>query len=92
LLSSSHIILDFFADDTSLPLGEPMFWPIWNSYVISPIPIFFDIRRSNEIDQFFPSLFSLHNLKAVTIEVIFVLVLWLVMERILKLKSRNTIS
>jgi len=92
LLSSIHVILDFFADDTSSPFGEPMFWPIWSSYVISPISIFFDIRRSNETDQFIPSLFSLHNLKAITIEIIFVLVLWLLLDRILKLKSRNNIS
>lgn len=89
LLSSLHIILDFFAHDTIEPFGELLFWPVWNSYIISPIPIFFDIRRSKEIHQFISSLFSLHNLKALTIEIIFFLIIWILLDRILKLKNKN---
>jgi inner membrane protein len=92
LFSSFHVILDFFAVDTTLPFGEPMFWPIWNSYVISPFSIFIDIRRSNDINQFFPSLFSLHNLKAVMIEIVFVICVWILLDRILKLKFRNSLE
>lgn len=88
IFSSLHIILDFFANDTTQPFGEPLFWPLWSSYVISPYSIFFDIRRSNDIKEFFPSLFSLHNLKAILIEIVFVFILWVIMNRILRLKSK----
>lgn len=58
---SSHIFLDFFTVDTSLPHGIPMFWPFSSEYFISPIAVFSDVSRSVSMGTFFQSLFVAHN-------------------------------
>jgi membrane-bound metal-dependent hydrolase YbcI (DUF457 family) len=75
-LYSLHLIADFFAADTSYPFGEQLFWPFSGRYVISPVTVFLDIRRESSLGQFIPSLFSLHNLKAVIIELVVAGILW----------------
>lgn len=52
----SHIFLDYFSIDTSLPYGVPLFWPLSERYYLSVIPVFIDIQRGN-----IGLLFSLHN-------------------------------
>jgi inner membrane protein len=79
-LSSLHVFLDFFAKDTTVPYGEPLFWPIWRSYSYFPYSIFLDIRRANDSFQFFPSLFSYHNFQAILIEILFAIILWLLIK------------
>jgi Predicted membrane-bound metal-dependent hydrolases len=37
----SHVLLDLFSYDTSVPYGVPALWPITDSYYISPVPTFF---------------------------------------------------
>ena len=70
LFYSVHVLADYFAYDTSLPYGEPLFWPLTGRYFISPVPIFSDIRREGSVGRFLPSLFSRHNLEAVFIELL----------------------
>lgn len=82
ILASIHVFMDYFGADTTLPYGEPLFWPVSDTYLISPVSIFLDIRRSNDVIQFFPSLFSWHNTLAVIIEICFVLIIWLVFRAI----------
>lgn len=77
-----HLIMDYLAADTSLPYGEPLFWPVFDNYLVSPVSLFLDIRRSNDVIQFFPSLFSWHNSLAVIIEICFALLIWLVFRAI----------
>ncbi len=66
----SHLLADFLGVDTRFPYGEQLFWPFWQGYVISPVPIFLDVYRSSKSSEFFISLFNFHNLKAVMIEVL----------------------
>jgi inner membrane protein len=71
----SHLILDYLADDTSAPYGEPLWWPISNEYYISPVLIFTDIQRVSSGGRlsFITSLINLHNVWAVTLEFIVLL-------------------
>ena len=73
----SHLILDYLADDTSAPYGEPLWWPISSKYYISPILIFTDIQRVSSGDRlsFLTSLINLHNLWAITLEIIVFLII-----------------
>lgn len=64
----SHIVLDLMYIDTSRPYGEPFFWPFSPEYFYPSFAFLPDIRRSAETADFFNSLFSLHNLWAVSIE------------------------
>jgi hypothetical protein len=70
-LYCSHIGLDYFAIDGSFPYGVAVFWPASGAYSISPITFFPDIRRSPTSIDFVSSLFSIHNLWAVSVEVLF---------------------
>jgi membrane-bound metal-dependent hydrolase YbcI (DUF457 family) len=61
---SSHLLLDYFADDGSRPYGIPLLWPFSNRHFIAPFDIFLSIHRGE-----FSDLFSLHNVMAILIEV-----------------------
>ncbi len=63
----SHIFLDYFSVDTSIPYGVPLFWPFSERYYLSSIPLFIDIQRGN-----IGLLFSLHNWMAALREVLIV--------------------
>ena len=77
----SHIALDYFSIDTSVPYGQPIFWPVSQSYYISPFAFFPDIRRTGATgSQFIPSLFSFHNLWALTVESLLFVVLIVALE------------
>lgn len=69
LVFYSHLLLDFFTYDFAAPYGLPLFWPIANDYYIAGHPVFINITRSPHSASFFPSLFSLHNLKAALLEI-----------------------
>ena len=77
---SSHILLDFFTVDTSLPHGIPMFWPISSEYFISPIAAFLDVRRSASMGTFFQSLFVAHNGWTVLREIIILVPMVLIVQ------------
>ena len=79
----SHVAIDYFSIDTSAPYGVPFFWPLTNDYYIAPFAFFPDIRRSPEAGKFFESLFTLHNVWAVTVEFI-VISLVVVMIKVFK--------
>lgn len=64
----SHVVLDLFSYDTSLPRGLPALWPITDTYYISPVSVFLDIKRDWVSETFIISLFSLHNFLAVSVE------------------------
>ena len=78
IAGASHVLFDLLALDTSEPYGAQIFWPFWNGYVISPITIFSDVQRSSSASAFLPSLFSLHNLKTVLVEVVVLGPVWLI--------------
>ncbi|NOY78091.1 MAG: metal-dependent hydrolase [Calditrichaeota bacterium] len=61
LLYCSHLFLDYLTADTRFPFGEPLFWPLSNRYVISPILIFSDVQKTSDSGTFLHSLFVRHN-------------------------------
>jgi inner membrane protein len=69
LIFYSHLLLDFFTWDFAAPYGLPLFWPFSTKYFIAAHPIFINITRSAHSVNFFPSLFSRHNLEAAMREI-----------------------
>lgn len=57
----SHVLLDYFAVDTAVPYGSPLFWPVSDQYFISPVPIFSDVYRGDTSNTFFSGLLIAHN-------------------------------
>jgi membrane-bound metal-dependent hydrolase YbcI (DUF457 family) len=69
LVFVSHLVLDYFSLDFSIPYGLPFFWPLSNSYFIAAHPIFINIVRSGRSADFFSSMINLHNLDAALREI-----------------------
>lgn len=68
LAAFSHPFLDYF----SIGNGIPLFWPLDSSRYASPWPLFLNVTRDNLPGAaFFLSLFSVHNLLAVSREFLF---------------------
>ncbi|WP_045218716.1 metal-dependent hydrolase [Desulfonatronum thioautotrophicum] len=68
LAAFSHPFLDYF----SIGNGIPLFWPLDSSTYASPWPLFLNVTRDNVPGAaFFLSLFSLHNLLALSRELLF---------------------
>lgn len=66
----SHIFLDLFSMDTSIPIGEKLFWPVSNEYFSAPFHFFLDIKRKVSSNyEFITTLFSFHNFLAILIEI-----------------------
>ncbi len=70
ILLGSHLVLDALTADTAAPFGQPLLWPFWHGYLHSPVTLFLDVRRIGARDEFFSSLLTLHNLKAVVWETV----------------------
>jgi inner membrane protein len=65
-----HLGLDMLAVDNTAPRGVPLFWPISNHYFISPVIVFSDVSRASQSSVFFQSLFNMHNVRTVMVELI----------------------
>ena len=65
----SHILVDFFTKDTSLPYGEQLFLPFSREYFLSSFSIFRDIHKATTSGEFFLALFSSYNLYTVLTEI-----------------------
>jgi len=70
LAYGSHLLLDIFTLDTRAPFGIPLFWPLSNLHVASPVTPFLDVQRAADPDRFWASLISAHNLRAVCRELL----------------------
>ena len=80
----SHLILDYLSEDHSPPYGVPWFWPASRAYYMSPAPLFPDMHRSSSPGDFFPSLFSAHNLWSVSVECLVLVPLLLLAHALMK--------
>ncbi|MCP4117307.1 MAG: hypothetical protein GY737_18315 [Desulfobacteraceae bacterium] len=70
--SVSHIILDFFSFDGSVPYGVPLLWPFSAEYYVCSFPFFREVMRSgNSNALFFQTLINENNLWEITIEFVF---------------------
>ena len=85
----SHVVLDFFAVDTSMPRGIPALWPFSSEYFISPIAVFSDVRRSASMGTFFQSLFVAHNGWTVLREIIILVPMVLIVQIVKYFKNRT---
>ena len=70
IAGTSHVILDILAVDKREPFGCPLWWPFLKDFVISPVLLFSDVSRVSDSAMFFASLFNVHNLKTVLIELV----------------------
>ena len=61
---ASHVVLDYFGLDTSLPIGEMALWPFSTGFFASSVPVFYDVSRSFSLDAL------RHNTLAVALEVV----------------------
>ena len=69
----SHLVLDFFAVDTSPPFGEPLFWPFSIQFFLSPWTPFLDVKHGQSWD----AVLNWDNARAVALEVALFLPVWL---------------
>lgn len=66
-----HALLDALAVDGRPPFGVPLFWPLSCQTVHCPYPLFSPMQHGMDhasVGQFFGDLFSMTNLKTITIE------------------------
>ena len=71
LAYASHLALDFISDDKSAPFGMQLLWPINEHFYIAPQFIFMNIEHgamSDGMISSLPSIFSMHNLTAIGLE------------------------
>ena len=61
---ASHVLLDYLGLDTSPPSGETALWPLSTRFYVSPVAVFYDVRRA-----FTPPAIE-HNAIAVAIELV----------------------
>lgn len=60
----THVLLDMFSKDTSLPYGVELLWPFSDAFFIAPFTVFDDIWRGT-----LQKLLGLHNWLAVAREI-----------------------
>ncbi len=70
---SSHLLLDLLTEDFSEPHGMMLLWPLNSEFYEVPWKIFASVNKSNHSSDFFISLFTLHNLRVVLIELVIML-------------------
>jgi membrane-bound metal-dependent hydrolase YbcI (DUF457 family) len=79
-LYASHVLLDLFSVDYSVPRGFEVLWPLSGEHYLTDVGLFMNIEHSPFMEEFFASLLSEENLKAVVNEVVIflpaVLLLW----------------
>lgn len=64
-----HLICDMLGNDTSPPVGIPLFWPVSGMAVHSPVSLFDGVNRSADAAGFIRSLFCPHNGRVVLREI-----------------------
>jgi len=72
LLLASHVVLDSLTHDTRIPVGVPMFWPVYGG-AVQIYPWFFDVAKlggEGSPLEFVTSLLAVHNLKGMAFEVL----------------------
>jgi inner membrane protein len=73
---ASHLALDFFAPDGRPPYGQPLFWPISGEYYVAPpsLQLLWGVHHakatSAATSEWVSGILQLHNLGAISIEVL----------------------
>ena len=84
----SHLVLDFFNDDTRSPIGVMLFWPLSAEYFQSPWVLFLSVEKSSDSATFFRSLITLHNAQVMLRELLIMVPLAIV-ARLYRLVSEH---
>jgi inner membrane protein len=63
LLSLSHLVADYFTEDTSLPYGIMPWWPLSDVFYTASTPVFMRLEKATYSD-----IFQWHNVFAVLFE------------------------
>jgi inner membrane protein len=73
----SHLVIDFFGPDGRLPYGEPLFWPISDSYFIAPTPVLLGVHHVastfGSTQEWLRGIFTAHNIRAIIFEIVLIL-------------------
>jgi inner membrane protein len=69
----SHVVLDFFGNDTSSPLGVIALWPVSSEYFMSPVTIFSNLVKGDTLVELIKAVFTLHNMMALLREMVVLL-------------------
>ena len=72
-LYASHLLLDFFAVDTTPPYGEPLFWPFSREFYLSPWTPLLDVKHGRTWEAFV----NWANARTVAVEAALFIPLWL---------------
>lgn len=73
LAYASHLALDWLTADTTAPFGLQLFWPVSEQFMLAPQNLFLNIEHGAMTDSMvhaLPSIFSLHNLAAIGLELL----------------------
>lgn len=73
----SHMILDFFAADSSWPYGMQILWPVSSEFFVSPLAVFLDVQKGQVSNGFVTSLLVWHNIYAVVWEIGVLVPFWI---------------
>ena len=75
----SHVLLDYLVQDSTPPLGVPLFWPLSDRYYMAPFAFFSSFDRPGILAAAaIPAFFTFHNFLTISIELLFLLPLLLV--------------
>jgi hypothetical protein len=64
----SHIVMDYFDEDTRAPFGILALWPLCDRFLMSAHPLFLSLQKAS-----FADIFSWHNVRAVVHEALLTL-------------------
>jgi len=74
---STHLVMDYFAQDARPPIGIPIFWPFQEKYYTPAHPFLpafsHGSRDLSNITEFLSGIFSAENLQTIWIEFLFCL-------------------
>jgi len=65
-----HLLCDMLGNDTCPPIGIPLFWPLNDMHIHSPVSLFGGVNRAADSRHFIGSLFCRHNAWVVLREII----------------------
>jgi inner membrane protein len=84
---ASHLLLDYFTYDGSMPIGIPLYWPFTDKHYVAPFEIFLSIHRGG-----METLFGAHNFLAVFREALIFIPIALIVYFHGRNRSRQPIS
>jgi inner membrane protein len=74
---SSHLFLDLFGPDSRPPYGIPLFWPLTEHTVLSPVPLLLGVSHASHTSastsEWVSNILTLNNVAALGLEIVLIL-------------------